>query len=229
MKPKLIADVFKKPDWTAGIAPPPAEPSYTFQLVTLEQLDTSHHPKVELAVNAARTWARRKMSGVGHASLVLIASSINGDLARTGYGCGKTHIARACLHMDCYYLGNTPVAPAGKFFQANAIIQRMDADTPASVEIGAVSIVVVDDVGTEQNIPYVPATSQEQERQRRYYKLVNHCYVKGISLIMTANLSVTGFAQRIGGRAWSRLQEMCPSGQIVDLMGVPDWRIEGRS
>ena len=211
-------------DWWT---PPPPEPRRTFQPVTLDSLDTTWHPRVKVAVMAAQLWSKRRARGEA-AGLVLIASAIPLDINRTGYGCGKTHIARACLHTDCYWLDGVPVAAAGQFFSANDIIQRLDADTPAGVEVGNARIVVIDDVGTEQTIPYIAAVDQERERQSRYFKLINFCYERRVSLVMTGNLTLGELQQRIGGRAWSRLQEMAPRGQIVDLTGVPDWRTRGR-
>lgn len=210
----------------------PPESVMWFERVTLDQLDTAHHRMVAVAVNAAREWARRRETEPG-ASLVLVASPVKDDDDRTGYGCGKTHIARACLHIDCLCRvdeGGTmiPIAAAGRFFDANDIIQRLDADTMARGVIGNAPTVVVDDVGTEQTIPYTAGQDQAHERQRRYFKLVNHCYQQGISLIITGNLTVNALAERIGGRAWSRLQEMAPRGFVLDLTGVSDWRRRAR-
>ena len=212
----------------AAIPRHPPEPVAKFKRVTLGQLDPSHHGKVAVAIDAARAWMKRRDSDPG-ASLVLVASPITGDDNRTGYGCGKTHIARACLHTFCFCQRDKdgvawPVAAAGQFFDANDIIQRLDADTSAGDILGRAPIVVVDDVGTEQTIPYTLGIEQAHERQRRYFKLINHCYQNGVSLIITGNLTVGGLAERIGGRAWSRLQEMAPKGFILDLTGVPDWR-----
>jgi hypothetical protein len=222
---KLIEKV--EPGLAMYWPPPPPEPRRTFQPVTLDTLDTGWHPRVRVAVLAAQLWLKRRQRGET-AGLVLIASPIPGDITRTGYGCGKTHIARACLHTDCYWLDGRPVAAAGQFWSANDIIQRLDAETPASVEVGSAAIVVIDDVGTEQTIPYIAALDQERERQSRYFKLIDYCYGHGVSVVITGNLTWAQLQQRIGGRAWSRLQEMAPKGQMVDLTAVPDWRTRGR-
>lgn len=212
---------------TAAIQRRPPEPMLQFKRVTLEQLDTTHHAKIAQAVNAARQWTTLRETNPG-ASLVLVASPVGQNRDLTGYGCGKTHIARACLHTDCYWLDGAPVAPTGNFFDANAIIQLLDADTPARSAIGRAKIVVVDDVGTEQTIPYTIGAEQAHELQRRYFKLVNFCYQNEVALIITGNLSIKALSDRIGGRAWSRLQELAPRGFILDLTGVPDWRRKQR-
>ena len=222
-----IKEILKATDAaTAAVPRHPREQAVRFERVTLEQLDPSHHAKVAKAIAAAREWAARRSMNPGR-GLVLIASRVNHEI--TGYGCGKTHIARACLHTECFCQMEpdgtaTPIAATGQFWDANAIIQRFDADTPAWALLGSAGIVVIDDVGTEQTIPFTVGTEQAHERQRRYFKLIDFCYQNGVNLIVTGNLTVGGLADRIGGRAWSRLQELAPKGSILDLTGVPDWR-----
>lgn len=195
----------------------------------LGQLNTAWHPKVGQAVQMARSWQQRRReqraSGQpANASMVLLATAVPGDLNRTGYGCGKTHIATAALWSECLMLDDEPVAPVGKFFMAEQLLANLDGDTPAGAEIGDVPILVIDDVGAEGVIPFVTAARQEQERHSRYFKIVDYCYKRGVSLIITGNLSVADLSAHIGGRAWSRLLQMAPSGFILDMTGVPDYR-----
>jgi DNA replication protein DnaC len=198
--------------------------------MTLDTLDLSH-PRVTEAVQAARAWARRKQDGQIDASLIIIGP----------YGTGKTHIAKAILwsmtQLAVDQGGNVipgTDAPTGQFFLANALIQSLDADTRPShlIPIGnpnkqvpGVPIVVIDDVGSEQQIEYAGGEERQAiERQYRYFKVVEHCYTFGISLVITSNLDLKALAERVGGRSWSRLQEMAPPGFIVDLSGAPDYR-----
>lgn len=195
----------------------------------LKDLDANWHPKVAQAVEMARSWQqrRREQAAAGlpkNASMVLLATAVPGDLNRTGYGCGKTHIATAALWSECLMLDDEPVAPVGKFFMAEQIIANLDGDTPAGAEIGDAPILVVDDVGAEGVIPFVSTVRQEQERHSRYFKLVDYCYKRGVSLVVTGNLTISELAAHIGGRAWSRLLQMAASGFILDMTGVPDYR-----
>lgn len=219
---------------TAVKAPAPASestpPAVTAERVTLAQLDPKHHPMVEKAIKAAREWAKRKMAGEGNASLVLVASQVNKpdgtpDINRTGYGCGKTHIAKAILWSIAYTVDDSPIAPAGKFFEANRLIQALDAETTARDELHGAPIVVIDDVGTEQQIPYI-GNDQRQvvERQARYFKVIDYAYKNGVSLVLTGNMTIDELAAHVGGRAWSRLLQMAPKGFMLDLTGVPDYR-----
>jgi hypothetical protein len=206
--------------------------------VTLASLDLSWHPKMQTAVNAARAWqelrrrqlaenkrqheANEEITVRPNASLVLLASQKD-PVHCTGYGCGKTHIAKAVLWSEAFLLDDQPFAPTGNFYEAGRLLGNLDGETRPSAEITG-PILVIDDVGTEGTIPFVAAGSQEHERHARYFKAINYCYDKGVSVVITANLTTHQLAAHIGGRAWSRLLEMAPQGLIVDLTGVPDYR-----
>lgn len=199
---------------------PPIVPDKTPERVTLAQLDTSDR-RVAQAVAAAREWAERKRAGHDEASLVLVGPT----------GAGKTHIARAILWSMVQAAVDDDGAtiegtqrPVGRFYVANEAIQRLDAATLASQLVGNAPIVVLDDVGAEQNIEYISAEGQAREKQHRYFKLVNYCYDFRVSLIITSNLSLGLLKDVMGDRAWSRLLQMAPSGFMLDLTGVMDWR-----
>lgn len=215
-------------------APPETDefaPERTVPMARLDELDTNWHPLVGTAVSAARAWQqhRRQQAANGeppNASLILVATAVPGDIQRTGYGCGKTHVARACLWSIAYMVDGHPLAPAGKFFLAESLINRLDGEVPIQAILNDAPIVVVDDVGAEGVIPFVKQDdkSQTEERQARYFKLVDHCLNRGVSLILTGNLSIHDLARHVGGRAWSRLLQMAPAGSMVDMTGVPDYR-----
>lgn len=217
-----IADLIARSE-PSDYNPPPPEPQRKPQLVTLGQLDPGHHPLVAQAIEAARSWAGRKRSGHNDASLVLLGP----------YGTGKTHIARAILWSmtqaavdeDGQPIDGT-ARPMGRFFVANALIQSLDGNTFASNLVGNAPIVVIDDVGAEQNIQYISAEAQQYEIQNRYFKIINHCYEWQVSLVLTSNLGFDEFQATIGGRSWSRLSQMAPAGYVVSLEGVPDYRLK---
>lgn len=202
--------------------PPDIKPDKTLEPVTLNSLEITH-PKLQMALDAARAWAKRKREGQLDASLVLMGP----------YGTGKTHIARAILWSMVQVAmddDGEPIPgterPAGRFFTGNDIIQRMDAHTWASSLIGQAPILVIDDVGAEQRIDYAGGDDgQRREKQHRYYKIINYCYDFQVSVIITTNLGLDGLRDCLGGRAWSRLAQMAPKGFMVDLTGVPDYRL----
>lgn len=226
----------KTPDLTAvlDLPAPLVELRPDRQRPLLSELDITHHPKVAQAVQTARDWyllrqQQKTTKQPVRASMVLLATQVNKkdgttDLDRTGYGCGKTHIARACLWTECLVMDGEPIAPIGKFFLAMDIIGRLDGETPAAVEIAPAPIIVLDDVGTEGAIQFVGKELQVSERHARYFKIFDYCYQAGVSVVVTANLTIDGLMATIGGRAYSRLLQMAPSGFILDMTGVPDYR-----
>ena len=216
---------------------PPENGQKPVERVTLGQLDASHHPKVAKAIQAAHAWQSRKIGGQGNAALVLVAKGMTradgkADLDRTGYGVGKTHIAKALQWASCYYLDDEPIAPAGMFYTAQDILKRVGDELmseiapPRSDKRPGTPVLVVDDVGSEGVLSYVAHQAQEMERHARYFQIFDYCYKseRNISVVVTANLSLDELAQWVGGRAWSRLQEMAPAGFMLDLTGVPDYR-----
>ena len=195
-----------------------------FERVTLD-LDLNHHPKVAETVQAARRWIDRKYNrGIGFASLILLAGQ-NGST--TGRGVGKTRIAQALLHTNCY--GTTDgvlLGPLGSFMMANAAIEQLKPDVSPRLVLGKRPIVVLDEVGNEQRIEYVPNGEHVREMHNRWSRLVDYAYVNDISLIITSNLPRAALAQHLGMTAWSRLVRMCGGRQgVVDLTGVPDYRL----
>lgn len=218
----IAANVRPGDGWQAG---PPTPPARVPQPTKLDELEITH-PVVKTAIDAARAWAERKREGVSEASLVLCGP----------YGTGKTHIARAILWSIRYTADGRDVAPVGRFFTANDLLDKLgsvrDAQTGitsfsrAGEVIGNVPIVVIDDVGSTQQLQYIGASpdAQEAERHARYFKAIDYCYTYRISVIMTSNLKPADIAQHIGGRSWDRLSEMAPRGFIIDMTGVPSWR-----
>jgi len=191
--------------------------------VTLAQLDR-HHPLITQAIEMCYRWRDEKQNGRNYASIVLTGP----------YGSGKTHIALALLWSMALTLDSgEPVAPAGRFFKATDLLMKMNPtktdygsyDIPRPSDfIGYVPILVIDDIGTEQRLPFITGNDQDGEIAARYYRVIDYCYSKNISVIITCNTSLKELARIIGGRAWDRLQQMAPRGFMMDLAGVPSWR-----
>jgi DNA replication protein DnaC len=191
----------------------------------LTDLDTSVHPLMESAVATTRKWCDRKCSGVADASLILLGP----------VGTGKTHIARSIFWAFRQGLDDgTPTSPLGDFYHASNLMMKMsptkDKDTgmtetprPANF-IGSKPLLVIDDIGTEQKLPYIAADDQQAELQARYFSVIDYCYQR-VSLIITSNLNARELANHLGPRCWDRLNEMAPSGYMLSLASVPSWRV----
>jgi DNA replication protein DnaC len=221
---------------------------HTAAPVTLDTLDTTH-PAVAAAVQKARDWAERKRNGHDEASLVLCGSN----------GCGKTHIATAIWWSIRYALEDGQlVRPVGKFFLSQDLVMALgnapneygaSEIVPVTDVIGFqpvdeekrpirttggsfyVPLVVIDDVGREQQIPYIGANAdaQARERQMRLFRVIQYCYNYKISVIITSNLRLKALAELFGPASWSRLQEMAPRGFMLEMWErdgrpLPDWR-----
>ena len=214
----------------------------------LSDLDTSH-PQVAEAVAAAREWGAEKIAGNDGISLILsgpngvgkthIANSIlwsmryfpDDSVTNIQIPLGRFHMASdLILGMEPYKTERGPAV------QVNP-----------SYFVGRSPIVIVDDIGGQINMPYISADRQKEEIHARYFMFVDHCINRNIeqwasdgsaviesvhsppSLIMTTNLSLENgvdseFARHVGSRVWDRLQEICPSGMMVGMDGVPSYR-----
>jgi DNA replication protein DnaC len=199
--------------------------------VRLGELDTRHHPLVKTAVDAARQWAARYQDGESKApSLVLSGPN----------GTGKSHIARAIWWSittaamdDGGQIDAATRRPVGKFYLAAELLAMLSPDDEMRGQlpgvgqvIGAAPLVVIDDVGAEGVIQFVGKEYQTHERMVRYFRLVDWAYNNDVPLVLTTNLPLPELAGHVGPRAWDRLNEMAPAGQMVSLWGVPSWRVK---
>ncbi len=184
--------------------------------VTLDMLDASHPIMVD-AVAMCHRWAERKREGYLDASLVFVGP----------VGTGKTHLARSVLWSIFNSEDDgTPVSPVGRFYSANDMIQAIDPGLFLATFIPQYCpVLVIDDIGSEQQIPFIGKDGQLDEVSRRYFQVINYCYTWQISVVITSNLSLTRLQEHLGRRCWSRLNEMAPAGFMIDLTGAPDWRM----
>ena len=195
----------------------------------LHDLDTTH-PVMAQAVAAAHRWAGRVREDSDRAP-TLILSGPNGT--------GKTHIARAilwsmttvALDVDGRQIPGSK-RPRGRFFHAAELLARLAPDDetggrlqPVGAVIGSAALVIIDDVGAESIFAYVRGGYQEQERQVRYFRVIDWLYANNVPAVITTNLSPTELAAHVGRRAWDRLMQMAPAGQMISTEGVPSWRV----
>jgi len=218
-------------------------------LVKLEDLKTDHMTAEERALFlTAVEGVRAFVSGVkeGRGSFfVMVASQVYRksvddygeealipDMDRTGYGVGKTTMAKAVadslakVTMEPGDWDTLAVQPGAKFLTGGQLMALFDDD---DFKLGRVvnrktRLLVIDDVGREPPLRYVRSEDQETAKQARYFEVINACYDWGVPLFITSNLRAPQLAQFLGGACWSRIQERAPKGCRFDLTGVPDYR-----
>lgn len=162
---------------------------------------------------------------------MIITASDTGQPNETGYGCGKTTLARAA-HTALFRVGYSGeeryVIKRGLFITSRNAMQLFDNDEK-DLKFALRNIkplVVIDDVGREGTLRWEKRDADQQlrEKQNRYYYLINFCYVNKIGLIITTNLTSLELAKFLGGASWSRLLEIVPGDYRINLSGVKDMR-----
>jgi hypothetical protein len=229
----------------AYVPPPEANRAQRQARPRLNDLEITH-PDLRTVIAGVRAWGaafnafRRQQNAPGEGGELRPPS-----LILTGpNGTGKTAIARVIqwsLVDEALDDDGRPmpgiVTPAGRWYEATALLSRLgnerDGDgysysgSPAQL-VGSAPFVIVDDVAAELTIPYVAYPAQEQERQIRYHLFFNWCVENGVPVVLTTNLTAAGddsdLAHHVGPRAWSRLMQMVPRGNILSLWNLPDYR-----
>lgn len=157
-------------------------------------------------------------------------------------GTGKTHIAKAINASFCSvvgemeYIGDEPqfsLEYAAKLYTARELIQLLGGDDLLplwAIVPKHIKCLVIDDLGREGYLDFVKADQQLEEKQSRYFHLINHLYEVRrngrypVSLFITTNLTANEVRELLGEASWSRLLEMAPKGFIVQLDGIDDYR-----
>ena len=207
----------------------------TFEDFTFDHLDTAEErDRLQTAIDAAKRYVKtiRKQKGV---ALILVAGAIDGDMARTGYGCGKTMLAQV-IHYANADVRWTPtgdymaVMQRGRLYEARALMSLFDQNQDDGFDPRLLfkfgNCVIIDDVGREGTLRYEKRDPDIQlaEKQDRYYSIIDHCYKRGVNIVITSNMSAKELAGFLGGAAWSRLLQMCPPEFRVNMTGLPDYR-----
>lgn len=194
--------------------------------LALDHLDDEEKSRLQRAIAQANIWIDRKHKrGELNASLIIHSHTIGGG--RTGSGVGKTHIAKALLHTECYHIDEEIIAPTGEYTTANRLLHALTPRIDAGDLLWGATTLVIEEVGQEQRIQYMPNGEEARERRGRYTRLIDYCAHEAhpVSIIATTNLVPAALAQWIGHSAWSKLYQMCGGKRgLVNLSGLPDYR-----
>ena len=196
-------------------------------------MTVDEHAKFDQAVSAARQFLAEMRTKPG-LSMILRACAVPGDARRSGYGCGKTTLAKIIHHQNMV-MQFAPGAPEsltvksrGLYLEARQAMDLFSSGKFAPHQIFAAfgNLVVLDDVGREGSIRYEKRDVEAQmaEKRARYYNIIDWCYSQKISVIMTCNMHAAELAQLLHGASWSRLLEMAPDRYRLDMTGIQDMR-----
>lgn len=207
----------------------------SFNDFTFDHLDQKETEIMQNAIKQARSLLQ-EIEGGSNKSMLLIAQGR--DDIRTGYGCGKTMLAKAIYYSNAFMrvVGaegsvddvNAIKIARGSFYVAKELINLCHGEQfepeIAFAEFG--NMVVIDDLGREGVLKYVKqdADIQLQEKRDRYYSIIDYCYQTKKSIVITSNMSSGELAEFLGGASWSRLLQMAPSQYRINMSGVRDMR-----
>lgn len=226
MEKKIVANG----GWYTG--PDSEEDPAIFEPPTLADIDQTWNPFMKTAVSMVRLWAER-LKRVPNASMLLLGN----------VGTGKTMIAR--IIQGAFALRSESGEILGfdaTFMKSNNLILAL---TPSeNPESGLLSVptvrrviashskcLIIDELGTEQKIPFVAKENQMEEYRNRLYQIIDYCYdpQNKTPLIITSNLGEEALKKRVGMRCWDRLNEMAPriskfESYILNFSDVPSYR-----
>lgn len=207
----------------------------SFDQITYAHIDDpAERGKLETAVATVKEFVADVKDGAHGLSMIMVANQVDGDMDRTGYGCGKTTLAQAAYYsnLNIMYSKGHPdsiyINPIGRFYSAREVMALFDSENfdqrYTFQNMG--KVVVIDDLGREGTLKWEKRDldMQLQEKQDRYYSLINYCYENGISLIITSNLTSREMATFLGGASWSRLLQMVPKKYRINMTGIRDMR-----
>lgn len=180
-----------------------------------------YHPEIDQAIRQVVAWY-----GGTNSVMALVLTG--------GYGCGKTSLANVVYKLSggsCPFIrwtdeGPVSVYPATFYSEPDLLddIRRSygeQGETKIIKRCQKSEILILDDLGAG----YV-----KDESQRWYEDIMWRIFdsrAKSKTLI-TTNLNPAELKIRLGGRCWSRLQEMLGGpDRFIGMFGVPDYRQRG--
>lgn len=207
----------------------PAEIEKALSKISYNHLSQKEAALLKTAVTATENLVNDIKAGNPRG--MIITASDTGHLNETGYGCGKTTLARSAY--TAFRRVNSSgessyVIKRGLFFTSRTAMQLFDSDEDdLKLRLRNIRpLLVIDDVGREGTLRWEKRDEVQQlrEKQNRYYYLINLCYVNKIGLFITTNLTSLELAKFLGGASWSRLLEIVPRDYRINLSGVRDMR-----
>ena len=188
------------------------------------------HPRAYAASEAARNWTYAAAQGQAR-GLVLWSEAHTGPHGETlGYGCGKTHLARAAFDYLRQCVWTDPETGLNRrvrvtflnmvdfYAQIRDLYAKSQPEYPLFND-WASGHVILDDLGKE----HVSAESRPWAREK-LYRLLDRVY-ETRALLLTSNLNPEQLETHLGGAAWSRLVGLCGEQGFINMSEIPDYRL----
>ena len=205
----------------------------SFDAMKFDHLQGQERSKLEKSVTCVRDYSENVKEKAGM-SLILVASDKPDDINRTGFGCGKTTLAKIVFYSQCTFSYSQGIPDSlhhivpGKFYDGRSLMAEFDKPNfDQSYFLRSFRrMLVIDDLGREGNLKWEKRDPeiQAQEKRDRYYTIINYCYENNVSLVITSNMTSRQLADFLGGASWSRLLKMCPSDYRINMTGIMDYR-----
>lgn len=217
-----------------------------FGVRQLSDLCNDHMSKVQkqrwaAIIGAVVEW-RQRVDDIphdkAHGRMLILSSPENGN--------GKTEIARALMHTfntinmagdeptltHDPYRGTFPnfsITNLASFFSMHKIFKEEWKGDEAVEMLRGKRVVVWDDLGKEGVREFIAAPLQVDFREDRYHQMIDAVYGRcrsghPVNVIVTTNLTYQQLEQHLSTASWSRVQEMCPMGNFLQISGVPRYR-----
>lgn len=177
--------------------------------------DTAVHPVAAAACAAVRQWVYDVSAGRPR-GLVLWS---------TGFGCGKTTLARMAAQTLGVMRDHTGQAQQVTFMTAPDFFAHIrecySTDTPVTqfLDRWGRGHFVLDDWGKQ----YVRTESSAWQVEQ-FFRLIERLNERR-GFLMTSNLGPADIAAMIEGASWSRLLGMCGEAGFIDMSALPDYRL----
>lgn len=191
-----------------------------------EELQRGRHPDFDLAHSRTREWAYAT-SRLEQRALVLWSSPGQVSDTVTGYGCGKTALAKAAWRFLRGVLNSRGEAQPALLLNAVSMFNDIkdcyakSSPTTPLFDDWTRGNLILDDLGKE-------AVNNRAWAQETMYAILNRMVERKWSLLITTNLDPVALEALLGGASWSRLLGMA-GGQggsvFVDMSAVPDYRL----
>lgn len=171
-----------------------------------DAFNSDAHPALIRAVKAIKRWYN---DGIPAGRSLLMSG---------GYGCGKTHLAKAIADLYGYHAVYADETELFKSIQDTYNRHSQESEEAIKMRLRRAKLLVFDDLGSyeTQNLAWI---------QNIYRAIFDGRCDQSLPCLFTSNMPLDGLIERIGGRNFDRLCGALETEYYIDLFAVPSYRI----